>query len=158
MLRRDDEARDDRVLQITAAPEGGFGVRIPAPVSVGGMARGPARAVSSATPAPTAPAGIRMFSFDGGGVAGAQLVTITEGLGKRLGVASGVLVTSAPVGSPAYQSGIEDGDVLVKVGDQVVRSLLDVRRAVGAANENGQHAVDVVLLRDKTTIKTTLRW
>ena len=36
-----------------------------------------------------------MFTFSNNGVAGAQLVTITENMGRAIGVASGVFVTAS---------------------------------------------------------------
>ena len=94
----------------------------------------------------------------GNGVAGAQLSTISEGLGKALGVGSGVLVTSAPVGSPAYESGLVDGDVISKVGGQDVRRVTEVRDLVALAAENGDHAVELELVRQKRPMKLMLKW
>ena len=94
----------------------------------------------------------------GNGVAGAQLSTISEGLGKALGVGSGVLVTSAPAGSPAYESGLVDGDVISKVGGQDVRRVTEVRDLVALAAENGDHAVELELVRQKRPMKLMLKW
>lgn len=94
----------------------------------------------------------------GNGVAGAELSTISEGLGKALGVGSGVLVTSAPAGSPAYESGLVDGDVISKVGGQEVRRVTEVRDLVALAAENGDHAVELELVRQKRPMKLMLKW
>ena len=110
-------------------------------------------------PAPNFPAPpTQPFSFQNTGVAGAQLTTITEGLGRAIGVASGVLVTSAPVGSPANESGLMDGDVIVKVAGQTVRSVFEVRELVGLAAENRERAVELEILRQKKGQKVMLRW
>ena len=97
------------------------------------------------------------FSY-GNAVAGAQLSTVSEGLGKALGVSSGVLVTSAPVSSPAGQSGLRDGDVITKVAGQDVRRVSDVRDLVALAADNGDHAIDLVITRQRRTMKLTLKW
>ncbi|MBC7670858.1 MAG: PDZ domain-containing protein [Polaromonas sp.] len=91
-------------------------------------------------------------------VAGAQLSTVSDGLGKALGVGSGVLVTSAPVSSPAGQSGLQDGDVITKVAGQAVRRVSDVRDLVALAADNGEHAIDVQVMRQRRTLKLTLKW
>ncbi len=157
--RRNDEVSDDRMIVLSpVAPDAPFTSRLPMATSVGGMARGSTRSPSALQGVIAAASPGMTFNFTAGGVAGAQLITISEGLGKRLNVSGGVLVANVPVGSPASESGLEDGDVLVKVGDVNVKTVLDVRRVVGQANENGQKSVDVVLLRDSRTVRTTLRW
>ena len=94
----------------------------------------------------------------GNGVAGAQLSTISEGLGRALGVSSGVLVTSAPVGSPANESGLVDGDVIVKVSGQAVRRLSEVRDIVALAVENGDRAVELNIVRQRKAMRLMLKW
>jgi serine protease Do len=96
--------------------------------------------------------------FNVTGVAGAQLVAITEGLGRALRVARGVFVTSAPVGSPAYESGLRDGDVIVSVGGVAVRTVGEVRDLVAQAANNGDRSVPVECKRDRRTLKQVLRW
>ena len=91
-------------------------------------------------------------------VAGAQLSTISEGLGRALGVSAGVLVTSAPVGSPASESGLVDGDVISKVAGQAVRRVSEVRDLVALAADNGDHAVELEIVRQKKGMKLSLRW
>ena len=92
------------------------------------------------------------------GVAGAQLVAVTEGLARPLGVRRGVLVTNSPVGSPAYESGLRDGDVIVKAAGQTLRTVGDLREEVAAAAENGEHSIALELVRDRRTRKATLKW
>jgi serine protease Do len=105
---------------------------------------------------PMPPMSGQMFSVSG--VAGAQLVAITEGLGRTLRVARGVLVTSAPVGSPAFQSGVRDGDVIVSVAGVGVRTVGEVRDLVAMAANNGDRAVPIECMRDRRTRKLVLRW
>jgi S1-C subfamily serine protease len=96
--------------------------------------------------------------FNVTGVAGAQLVAITEGLARTLHVSRGVLVTSAPVGSPAFDSGLRDGDVILKAAGMSVRTVGEVRDVVAQAASNGEHAVTVECRRDQRTRKLLLRW
>lgn len=99
------------------------------------------------------------FGFGGvAGVAGAQVVAVTAGLGRTLGVPNGVLVTNTPAGSPAYQSGLRDGDVIVRAAGAALRTVADLREQVAAAANNGEHAVALELIRGKRTKKVTLRW
>jgi membrane-associated protease RseP (regulator of RpoE activity) len=113
--------------------------------------------VAPMAPMPPAPA-MALFGFSPNGVAGAQLATVTEGLARTLGVKRGVLVTNAPVGSPAYESGLQDGDVIVKAAGQDVRSVAELRDLVRMVAENGDHAVALECVRDKRTRRVMLRW
>ena len=92
------------------------------------------------------------------GVAGAQVVTVTEAMKRSLDLPSGVLVTAVPVGSPAEESGLEEGDVLLRVGSQAVRTVLDVREQVARAIDAGERSVVVELRRGKERRTLTLRW
>ena len=91
-------------------------------------------------------------------VAGAQLVAVTEGLGRAFGVRHGVLVTYAPVSSPAYQSGLRDGDVITRAAGQLVRTVADLRQRVAAAADNGEHSLALELVRGKRARQGTLKW
>jgi S1-C subfamily serine protease len=73
-------------------------------------------------------------------------------------VRRGVLVTLAAVGSPAYRSGLRDGDIIVRVAGEPVQTAAAVRERVQAAVDNGNNGVELELLRDKRPIKVTLRW
>ena len=128
-----------------------------APVPPGGAA--PVSAAAPASPTPPTPMPRVLFGFGSvSGVAGAQLVPVTEGLGRTLGVRSGVLVTNAPAGSPAYQSGLRDGDVIVRASGALVRSVAELRERVAAAANNGEHAVAVEFVRGKKARRGSLRW
>ena len=162
------ERRDGEVREMTP-PWSIAGVPEPATVPrapmMPGVPSGVQSRVTVRTPprAPVAPSmapprGAYTFGFVTNGVAGAQLTTITPGLGRAIGVADGVLVTSAPIGSPANESGLSDGDVIVKVGGQGVRTVPDVRELVALAAENGDHAIELVILRQKRSQRLVLRW
>jgi len=91
-------------------------------------------------------------------VAGAQLVPLTEGLARTVGMSRGVLVTLAALGSPAYRSGLRDGDIIVRVAGEPVSTVVAMRECVQAAVDNGDSEVDLEVMRDKRSRKVTLRW
>lgn len=117
----------------------------------------PSRPSTAPTP-PAAPMPAIVYGVGFNGVAGAQLVAVTRGLGQTLGVRQGVLVTNAPVGSPAYQSGLRDGDVIARAAGHGMRTVGDLREAVQNAAENGEHSVALEVVRNRRTRKATLRW
>jgi C-terminal processing protease CtpA/Prc len=162
--RRDDESRASEKLVIANVPEAPSFPRMPAfaptPGPVRVNARMPVAAMAPFSPMPpSSPAEGMSFALSSGiGVAGAQLSTIGEGLGKALGVSSGVLVTSAPVGSPANESGLVDGDVILKVGRQSVRRVSEVMDLVGLVAENGYHAVELQVVRQRKPMTVMLKW
>ncbi|MDQ2665314.1 MAG: PDZ domain-containing protein [Gemmatimonadota bacterium] len=164
--RRDDESRARDQWVIASVPKAPGFPRIPAfaptpgPVRVSVSVRTPMAALAPMPPMPDgASAGAMAVAFSfGAGVAGAQLSTISEGLGRALGVSSGVLVTSAPMGSPASESGLLDGDVILKVGRQSVRRVSEVVDLVRLAAENGDRAVELEIVRQRKPVKLLLRW
>jgi hypothetical protein len=90
------------------------------------------------------------------GVAGARVETINEGLGKAIGVKQGVLVIRAQPGTPAYRSGLRDGDVVLSAdGRQLVR-VNDLRAIV--ARGDGEEGVKLVIVRERKRRDVTLRW
>ncbi|MGH7677482.1 MAG: PDZ domain-containing protein [Gemmatimonadaceae bacterium] len=114
--------------------------------------------VQAAQPAPPAPAtGFSMVWSSSDGVAGARVETISEGLGKTVGVKQGVLVLSADPGTPAYRSGLRDGDVILKADGRnvaTVRGLLSVLARSGS----GDDGVKLVVLRERKQKDVSLRW
>ncbi|HKP15979.1 MAG TPA: PDZ domain-containing protein [Gemmatimonadaceae bacterium] len=92
------------------------------------------------------------------GVAGAQVVTLSESMKRKLGLPSGVLVTAVPFGSPAAQSGLEEGDVIVRVGQEAVATERDLRALVRRAAVEGEHSVKLELRRGKERRTLELRW
>jgi serine protease Do len=99
-----------------------------------------------------------IVTFGLNGVAGAQLAALTDGLARTVGVRRGVLVTSAAVGSPAYASGLRDGDVIVRVGGEPVRTVAQLRERVQQAVENGESSVKLDCVRERKAHAVTLRW
>jgi hypothetical protein len=100
----------------------------------------------------------RAFDFAPSGVAGAQLVTISDGMKRSLGLQSGVLVTTVPVGTPADESGLREGDVILRVSQQPVRTVVQVWKIVTRAAEEGEREVELDLIREKHARTLKLRW
>lgn len=141
-----------------AAPRAGTVMRVPSPMPATPPAAPKASLVPQPMPSPV-PGTVFVLGFGGvNAVAGAQLVVITEGLGRAFGVRSGVLVTNAPHGSPAYQSGLRDGDVVIRAAGQLIRTVADLRECVAAAANNGEHSVSMEYVRAKKMRKGNLRW
>ena len=169
-LRRDDMTgsmtltRIPSVLPAAAAFPGSPANLAPrAPRAPAAMRRAVPRLPSPASSlaAPPAPAAIAPgFSpgFTPGGIAGAQMYGVTEGLARTIGVRSGVFVASAPAGSAAGESGLRDGDVIVRVSGQAVRTVPELREIVGGAVDRGERSVELEFVREKRTWKGTLRW
>ena len=113
-------------------------------------------------PAPAAPVAgtpqpsIAMAWVTQDGVAGARLESVSEGLGRALGTQYGVLVLRSAPGSPAFDSGLRDGDVILRVSGGNVRSVRDLREAIQDAD--GDDGVKLVVLREKRQREITLRW
>jgi S1-C subfamily serine protease len=97
-----------------------------------------------------------VFSFNG--VAGAQVVTLSESMKRSLDLPAGVLVTTVPIGSPAAQSGLEEGDVILRVGQESVATVRDLRELVARAASEGEPSVTLELRRGKDRRTLTLRW
>ena len=117
--------------------------------------------VAPSMPPTPAPVGVmlpRSPDFPPRGVAGAQLVTISDGLKKSLGLQSGVLVATVPRGTPADESGLKEGDVIVRVERQPVRTVVQVWQIVTRAAEDGEREVDLDLIRLKQARTLKLRW
>jgi S1-C subfamily serine protease len=155
--RRIEEMRDVQTpWAVAGVPESPMFPGVPPAAPVAAGAPRPARPAYPVV-APLPPMS-SSFTFVTNGVAGAMMVTVTENLGRTLGVRSGVLIANAPVSSPAAESGLRDGDVLVKVDGEPVRNVNDVRALIGRAGENGERSVQVDFVRERQSRKATLRW
>ena len=126
-----------------------------APVAARALGPPPARTPGT-TPvvAPLPP----VFGLSPTGVAGAQVVTVSETMKRSLGLPAGVLVTTVPVGSPASESGLEEGDVILQVGTQPVRTVFEMRAMVQRAAEDGLRSIALDVRRGKDRRTVTLRW
>jgi membrane-associated protease RseP (regulator of RpoE activity) len=90
------------------------------------------------------------------GIAGAKVEPITEGLGRAVGVASGVLVIRAAPGTPAFQSGLRDGDVIVSAAGKSVTNVRQLRRVLD--DQDSEDGVKLVIIRERKQRDVTLRW
>lgn len=99
----------------------------------------------------------RPFEFAPSGVAGAQLATVTDGL-KRNGLPSGVLVVRVADGTPADESGLKEGDVIIRVERQPVQTVVQLWEIVTRADDAGAKEVDLDLIREKQARALKLRW
>jgi membrane-associated protease RseP (regulator of RpoE activity) len=134
--------RPSRPRSPRASPEP-WAVIVPEP------AMAPTMGVPMLTPAP----GIMVAGYNG--LAGAQMETISRGLGEAIGVERGVLVISVAPGVPAYESGLVDGDVILKADGRDVRSVHELRRLI--ASTDGR-AVKLDVARKGKVRQVTLRW
>ncbi len=175
-IRRDGRTKEvpvtiaDVPSRIRLRSEANFEVRVPRPPAIAETTfpRGsapqtafmPHRAPPPPMPVMPALPPMRMMIFNNGlnTVAGAQLAALTEGLARTVGVKRGVLVTYAPVGSPASLSGLKDGDVIVRVGGEPVLTVAELREQVQMAADNGESSVVLDLVREKKSHRITLRW
>jgi len=97
----------------------------------------------------------RLFVF-ASAIAGARVESVTEGLGKAFGVKEGVLVIQAPPGSPAYVSGLRDGDVIITAAGTAIANL---RQLGGVLSDlDRESGVKLVIVRDKKQQDVMLRF
>jgi len=89
------------------------------------------------------------------GVAGAKVETINQGLAKTIGVKSGVLVLRVGPGTPAYESGLRDGDVILRAAGRSVSSVRELRSLIERENDTD---VRLTIQRDRKQREVTLRW
>ena len=114
----------------------------------------PVRVAAPAAPEPVQGYVVSWQDYEG--VAGARVETVSEGLGKALGVDGGVLVVRVRPGTPAYRAGLRDGDVIVRAGDQRVGSVTTLRNVISMGD--GSEGVKLLIQRERKEKDVTLRW
>jgi hypothetical protein len=160
-VRREGDAKN---LQVTVGEAPEYYVRrgtpLPARAPIAVTTVVPSQAVRARSPngpmiaGPTPRAGGTMWIVNTG-VAGARVETISEGLGKAVGVKEGVLVIKAEPGTPAHRSGLRDGDVILRAGGRTVATVNALRQAVESAEDE---SITLNILREKKRRELTLRW
>jgi S1-C subfamily serine protease len=89
-------------------------------------------------------------------VAGAELTELNPGLGALAGVdRPGVFVINVALGTPAKESGLIAGDVIVKAGLLTVEDPGDLIRAFRESNGS---TLRLEIIRKKKAQTVTLRW
>ena len=88
-------------------------------------------------------------------IAGATIVRTNADLRETFGVKSGVLVLDVARGTPAFNSGLKGGDVIVSAGRAAVTSPLSIQRAI--ENADGSE-VTLRIIRKKKAQSIVLRW
>ena len=84
---------------------------------------------------------------------GAEVVELRPELAEYFDVDGGVLVVDVPAGTPAASAGIQPGDVLIRVGSNTVRSIQQMRIALG----RGGDELPLTLIRKGAQIQVLLR-
>jgi serine protease Do len=108
--------------------------------------------------APTPPmAGAFMYGFGSGNsaIAGATLMALDDDWRATLGVDNGVLVTRVLPGTPAKDSGLHAGDVIISADGEPVASVRALSRIVSNARGN---SVKLQTIRAGKPQTVTLRW
>lgn len=128
----------------------------PVPAPMARVTEAPPVAAAPAAPAAPVAASTGFVWTINEGIGGAKLETVTEGLGRALGVRSGVLVVRATTGTPAHESGLRDGDVIIRASGKAVTSIRDLRNAV--AWGESEEGVKLVIVRERKQRDVTLHW
>jgi S1-C subfamily serine protease len=110
--------------------------------------------VASTPRVPIAPG----FELAPSGIAGAQMTTVSEAMKRSWNLPAGVLVTIVPAGSPAAESGLEDGDVILRANKQTVVRFNDLREEIARVWNEGERSVTLEIRRGKQRRTLTLRW
>jgi serine protease Do len=91
---------------------------------------------------------------------GMALTALTQDEQQQLGLdpsVRGVVVAQVTPGSKAEQSGVQSGDVIVRVGNQVVTTPADASAKIKAAEQDKREAVPLLVMRDGTTYYLALQ-
>lgn len=107
-------------------------------------------------PTPGTPSAVSSVWIFNEGIAGAKVETLSDGLGRAVGVKSGVLVIRSAPGTPAFQSGLRDGDVIVRVAGRTVTTVRELRGAL-ERNDNDS-GVKLEIIRERKQKDLTLKW
>jgi S1-C subfamily serine protease len=110
-------------------------------------------------PMPPNPPGNFVYSFSTtpgmSAVAGASVTPVDDDWRETLGVEKGLVVIAVASGSPAAESGLRKGDVIVQVGDAPVQSVRSLQRVL---NDSDSRTVRLQVVRKGKPQVLTLRW
>ncbi len=91
---------------------------------------------------------------------GMALTALNQEEQQQLGLdpsVKGVIVAQVTPGSKADESGVQSGDVIVRVGNQVVTSPSEATARIRAAQHDKKEAVPLLVMRDGTTYYLALQ-
>lgn len=89
-------------------------------------------------------------------VAGAEVFLLSGNLKATFAADHGALVLNVAPRSPAQQSGMVEGDVIVRVNGEAVTAIRILQREIHEGHEKRSVSLDI--LREKQPKKITLRW
>lgn len=95
-----------------------------------------------------------------GSPVGMALTALTHDEQEQLGLdpsVKGVVVSEVTPGSKADESGVQSGDVIVRVGNQVVTSPAEVSAKIHTAQQDKKEAVPLLVMRDGATYYLALQ-
>jgi S1-C subfamily serine protease len=95
------------------------------------------------------------FTTTNSAIAGATLMPLSDDWRATLGVDNGVLVTKVLPGTPAKDSGLHDGDVIISADGQSVASVRSLSRIVSNSTSN---SVKLQIIRAGKPQSLVLRW
>ena len=89
---------------------------------------------------------------------GVVIGNVTEDMAEALGLeeARGAIVNSVTEGSPADESGLQRGDIIVKVNNRAVESSIDTTRVVGALTAGSRNTFEIYRDGRLRTINVTV--
>lgn len=99
-----------------------------------------------------------VYSFSGTGtptIAGATVTAMNEDLGQPFGVEHGLLIIKVLRGTPAEQSGLRGGDVIVAANGSAIAAPVALLRAI---NNAGARELQLSIVRRKKQLTLALRW
>ena len=99
-----------------------------------------------------------VFELGTRSVAGAEFAPMNRGLAAYFGSDEGVLVINVASGTPAARAGLQAGDVVVRVNDQAVSAVDELRRAVARAQTRDPRTVTLQVLRRGERRDLQMRW
>jgi C-terminal processing protease CtpA/Prc len=108
-------------------------------------------------PPPTAPPPPGIFIFPGGNTpsfAGAQFTTLNPDLGEFFGVERGILVLNIGRGTPAEESGLRPGDVIVSAGGRAITSAAALSEVLSRA----ERQLSLQVVRKRRGMDLDLKW
>ena len=94
-------------------------------------------------------------AFGGSSVAGAVMQVVDDDWRDLLGVDKGLVIVNVATGSPANESGLHKGDVIVSADDTPVTTMLSLRRLMNTADGK---SIKLQVVRKGKTQTVTLRW